>query len=163
MPVRFTNQAPLQLSGRPSLNTLLRDYLCEWSQQPSWSRLPPNLWRSELESRISVRWGAERSYPLYQHVFDESQRNTEEKSHLQKCRSITMANLTTQAQSHNTWTGVLITSNGTGFQNFLSSSSISSFTAQVQQDQMVVRTTYRQRDGTQQKLLNEKFHSARRC
>lgn len=38
-----------------------------------------------------------------------------------------------------TWTGVFITSNGAGFQDLLGSSSIGSFAAQVQQNQMVVR------------------------
>lgn len=37
-----------------------------------------------------------------------------------------------------TWTGVLVTSNGTGFQNLLGSASVSPFIAQVQQDEMVV-------------------------
>lgn len=42
-----------------------------------------------------------------------------------------------------TWTRVLITSNGTGLQNFLSSPSISSFVAQVKQNQVVVRASYK--------------------
>lgn len=46
-----------------------------------------------------------------------------------------------------TWTGVLITSNGTSLQNLFSSSSIGSFAAQVQQDQMVVRAAYRWKDS----------------
>lgn len=41
---------------------------------------------------------------------------------------------------HVTRAGVLITGNGTGFQNLLCSASIGSFASQVQQDQMVVRT-----------------------
>lgn len=48
-----------------------------------------------------------------------------------------------QMPEDSTWTCVLITSNGTGLQNFLSFSSISSFVAQVQQNQVVVRASYK--------------------
>lgn len=51
-----------------------------------------------------------------------------------------------EIQGDTTWTGVFITSNGTGFQNLLSSSSIRSFAAQVQQDQMIVRPACAGRD-----------------
>lgn len=47
---------------------------------------------------------------------------------------------TSKAAGHVTGAGVLVTGNGTSFQNLLRSPSIGSFAAQVQQDQMVVRT-----------------------
>jgi len=52
----------------------------------------------------------------------------------------------THTDTHSTWTGVLITSNGTGFQNLLRSSSIGPFGAKVKQDQMVVRAAYTGRE-----------------
>lgn len=50
------------------------DYLCEWTQPPSWSLPPPSLWRSKLESQTSDHWGAKHSYPLHKHMYVETLR-----------------------------------------------------------------------------------------
>ena len=48
----------------------------------------------------------------------------------------------TQIHETCTWTGVLVASDSTGFQNLLSPPTIASFVTQVQQDQVVVRAAW---------------------
>lgn len=115
---------PLEVrAGEPNLRPLGRKALLSPKQRDACEKVRMAVWGDHLQWLYS-----------HSHIHSKGYTTMQAKLHLPYHCILVL--------KHITWASILITGNSTSLQNLLSSSSITSFITQVQQDQMVVRATY---------------------